>query len=143
MKKLIYMIIIEVLINMLCLQSAFAADLSVKASVNKNTAKVKISGNIFSGSGSLITVVVINPYGGLDYIDQVASKDEGHYSFLYELDENVEGTYIARVGGAEVDGTRTTTFTYTPKEKDKKDDEEVGKGKAHETKSLLLKDSAK
>ncbi|HHV98010.1 MAG TPA: hypothetical protein GXX36_00295, partial [Clostridiaceae bacterium] len=88
--------------------------IDVSASVNNITRVVTISGNISSGSGQQVTVLVVNPLGGTDYIDQTTSGENGSYRFTYVLDEDIGGVYTVTVGGTNVTAPVSTTFTYTP-----------------------------
>ena len=88
--------------------------IEVSASVNNITKLVTISGNISSGPGQQVTVLVVNPSGGTDYIDQTTSGENGSYKFTYTLDEKVGGVYTVTVGGTGVTNPASTTFTYKP-----------------------------
>ena len=95
--------------------ASYAAEsVSAAASVDNASKTVTITGNISSGQGRQVTVLVVNPSGGTDYVDQTASGANGSYRFTYVLDETAGGTYTVSVGGTGIDSPVSATFTYTP-----------------------------
>ncbi len=115
MKKIISMIITISLLLMGVTSVSYAAvSITVDANVNNNTKVVNIFGIISSGQGESVTVRVVNPSGGTDYVDQTKSSANGSYQFTYVLDENVGGTYNVYIRGTGVSSPECKTFTYTP-----------------------------
>ncbi|HHV99793.1 MAG TPA: fibronectin type III domain-containing protein, partial [Clostridiaceae bacterium] len=125
MKKIISMTVTILLLLMVATSASYADDSSfvtASASVNNANKLVTIRGIISSGSGQQVTVLVVNPSGGTDYIDQATSGANGSYEFNYTLDEDVGGVYTVTVGGTGITAKASTTFTYTPVS-DETDDE--------------------
>lgn len=116
MKKQLFLLISGFLFIMMVvsapLVSAEEASLTVSAQVNSSTKVVTISGTISSGAGQ-VSIVVKNPSGGVDYLDQASSGSGGTYVFRYTLDESKGGTYGVTVGGSGITRPVTTAFTYT------------------------------
>ena len=104
--------IVIVLLMVVTSISYASSSITVNALVNNSTGKVMIAGQISSGEGQHVTVLVINPSGGTDYIDQTTSGLNGIYQFSYILDEALEGTYTVRAGGTGIDSPKETTFKY-------------------------------
>lgn len=76
----------------------------VRYEVDSNAKKVSISGTVKSRDGGEVTILVKNPGGSVDYVGQASSGSSGSFSFVYVLDEWIEGTYSVRIGG---DGINT------------------------------------
>jgi hypothetical protein len=72
---------------------------------------VTLSGQI-SYAGAQVTVKVLNPYGGLDYVGQTASISDGSFTFEYVLDASISGEYTFMVGGDGVDQPVEDSFVY-------------------------------
>ncbi len=92
---------------------AFAAG-TVEILVNDGTGEVTIRGNIASGAGKQVTITVINPSGGYDYIDQATSGENGSFQFSYTLDETSGGVYKVSIGGSSLAEDINATFVYSP-----------------------------
>ena len=88
------------------------ASITVKATIQQETGRVTIEGVHSMGEGQEITVMVTNPKGSLDYVNQTTSQAEGIYTFSYVLPKKTEGTYGVRVGGKDVLDPVETTLTY-------------------------------
>ncbi len=119
MKKIISITLTIILLILVATSVSYAAGytyVTASAIVDNATGVVTISGNISSGPGQQVTVLVVNPSGGTDYVDQTISGANGSYQFTYKLDENIGGVYTVTVGGTGVDTPVSTTFTYKPGE---------------------------
>lgn len=115
MKKIISMLVSMLLLLVSVTTVSYAADsVSATASVNNSSKVVTIEGSISSGSGQQVTVVVVNPAKGTDYINQATSGVDGSYKFTYTLDEDVAGVYTVNLGGTGITSPVTTTFTFSP-----------------------------
>lgn len=115
MKKIISMIVSMLLLLVVVTTVSYAADsISATASVNNSSKVVTIGGSISSGAGQQVTVFVVNPAKGTDYIDQTTSGINGSFKFTYTLDENVSGVYTVNVGGTGITSLVSTTFTFSP-----------------------------
>ncbi|QCT01611.1 alpha amylase catalytic region [Paenibacillus algicola] len=88
--------------------------LSAVAQVDAASGTVRITGTVSKGAGQPVTVMVIRPSGGIDYVDQTSSSSDGQYEFQYVLEEmSPRGTYLVKVGGSGGDTLVTTEFTYS------------------------------
>ncbi|HHW00652.1 MAG TPA: hypothetical protein GXX36_14030 [Clostridiaceae bacterium] len=115
MKKVISMILTISMILILTATISYAADpITVSVSLDYNTNTVTIFGTISSGQGKQVTVIIIHPSGGIDYIEQTTSGENGYYEFKHVLNENKTGEYIVKVGGTGIDSPVSTTFTFDP-----------------------------
>lgn len=112
MKKIFGVFISLILISLISATISFAATVTLDASINNNTGKVDISGNISTGLGQEVTILVMSPSGAIDYIDQTTSDGDGSYQFAYTVDPNNKGIYQVTVGGTEVGEVSKTTFEY-------------------------------
>jgi len=92
--------------------AAAPAAITVKAEVTPSSGDVVVTGTISSGAGAAVTVQVINPSGGIDFLNQGVSGEGGHYRFSYSLNRNSEGVYQVRAGGTGIETPATTQFTY-------------------------------
>lgn len=92
-------------------EAAGIPSLSVEASVNKNK-KVTISGAITSGPGKLISVLVKNPAGKVNYAGTTVSQSGGYYSFSYKLADAINGKYTVEVGTSKLKEKSKTSFYY-------------------------------
>ncbi|RIX52121.1 hypothetical protein D3P08_14185 [Paenibacillus nanensis] len=116
MKNLIQITCFLLLVSVLLAPAAHAAEgtsLTVAAQVNHAAKEVTITGAISSGAGKQVSVVVTNPSGSVDYIDQTTSGSNGAYTFQYKLDAQERGTYTVTVGGSGVSEPAKITFNYT------------------------------
>jgi len=119
MKKITCVIVILSMLFITMPTTSFAAEpITVSVSVNNATGIVTITGKISSGQGRIVTVKVINPYGSLDYLDQITSGANGQYAFSYKLKTNITGTYTVTVGGTGITSPVSTSFTYPIPEDD-------------------------
>lgn len=115
MKKITSLFVIASLLLALVASAAYAApSITVAASVDHAAKRAYISGTLSSGQGQQVTLNVVNPSGGTDYVDQTLSGPNGSYQFPYTLDELVGGTYRVYIGGAGVPVPASTLFVYTP-----------------------------
>lgn len=89
-----------------------SATLTATTAVDSATKVVTIQGAISSGTGQQITLVVTNPAGNPDYIDQTVSGENGSFVFRYLLDESDSGTYQVLLGGTNVLEKKQLSFTY-------------------------------
>lgn len=101
------------------LVSAEGFNLTVSAQVDNSTKDVNITGTISGEADQQVSVVVLNPSGNVDFMDQVKSDSDGYFNFQYTLDESEGGTYTVKVGGSGVSNPVTTSFTYQPDKKTK------------------------
>ena len=85
----------------------------ISANLNINGNNVTITGTTGAGSDKEVTLFVQNPTGGIAYIDQVTSGDNGAFEFAFSLPEDAaEGSYTAKLGGTSVSEPRVVNFTY-------------------------------
>lgn len=115
MKNLMQITCFLLLVSVLLAPSARAAEgpsLTVAARINHAAKEVTITGAISSGAGKQVSVVVTNPSGSVDYINQTMSGSDGAYTFQYKLDAQEHGTYTVTVGGSGVSAPAKTTFSY-------------------------------
>jgi hypothetical protein len=88
--------------------------LTVEASVDTVTHIVTIQGKIVRmDSSKQIVVLVTNPNGGVDYIDQQDIASTGAYKFAYPLKDKFTGMYTVTVGTPDEANTTSTTFRYS------------------------------
>jgi len=85
---------------------------SVTASINNSTNDVSITGTISSGSGKNVTILVTDPNGIVNMINQVVSSTDGAFSLTYRITSPVVGAYAVRVSGEGIVTPINTTFTY-------------------------------
>ena|GEM_PF-3143747 len=64
--------------------------------------ELAIEGTVSSGADQQVTVLVINPLGQIDFIDQALSGQDGHYRFTYSYDTKLTGEYRIRAGGTSI-----------------------------------------
>ncbi|NLY43025.1 MAG: hypothetical protein GX066_03435, partial [Clostridiaceae bacterium] len=85
---------------------------NVTIEVDSATGKVIIEGKVSSGSGKEVTVVVIDPNGNNDYIDQTTSGEGGIFRFEFTLFNQIEGTYTVKLGAVGVAKPYEAIFKY-------------------------------
>lgn len=117
-KFLSFLVFLAVILNLSCSTSfniAFAgsSDTGQVSSVfNSLNSQVTIQGKISSGEGKWVTVIVINPNGAIDYIDQTRSRTDGSFEFSYILENRVEGRYLVKVRDTHAGETYISEFAY-------------------------------
>ncbi|MDF2923121.1 MAG: Carbohydrate-binding family 9 [Paenibacillaceae bacterium] len=115
MKKIMSLLVIASLLLALLSSAVYASpSITVAASVDQTVKRVYLSGTISSGQGQQLSLIVVNPSGGTDYMDQIISGPGGSFQFTYVLDELVGGTYSVYVGGTGITSPISTQFTYAP-----------------------------
>ncbi|NOV03915.1 cohesin domain-containing protein [Paenibacillus planticolens] len=86
------------------LQKAAAAETSdqinhVEMKVDAATQIVTFQGDISLGKGKDVTIMVTNPLGQLDYLNQTVSGSDGKFAFTYKPSSSMESTYTVKIGG--------------------------------------------
>lgn len=71
----------------------------VEATVDQTTQKVTFHGEISLGMGKDVTMIVNNPQGQLEYLNQTSSGEGGHFAFTYSPNGWLGGTYTFKIGG--------------------------------------------
>jgi ribosomal protein S20 len=71
----------------------------VETTVDQTTQKVTFQGVISLGMGKDVTMIVNNPQGQLEYLNQTSSGEGGHFAFTYSPNGWLGGTYTFKIGG--------------------------------------------
>ncbi|MBA2937541.1 FIVAR domain-containing protein [Paenibacillus sp. CGMCC 1.16610] len=71
----------------------------VETAIDQTTQKVTFHGEISLGMGKDVTMMVNNPQGQLEYLNQTSSGEGGHFSFTYSPNGWLGGTYTFKIGG--------------------------------------------
>ena len=79
-----------------------------------DTQEVTVQGIIDSNSkGDQMSIMVLDPFGSINYIDQKDVLSDGRSSFTFKMEQgNPEGDYIVRLGGTNVSRVTEGTFSY-------------------------------
>lgn len=85
---------------------------NLKTTVNGR--KVTIDGNISQQKGKDVTLRIIAPNGKLDFLDQIAAKEDGSFKFTFTLSNHAEGKYTVDLGAADLSELVKTSFEYRP-----------------------------
>lgn len=106
---LVYMVF---LINSNVLANTGLITVNASVSFDSTSRLARITGNISSGEGQLVTIRVINPNGGLSYANQITSSGNGAFDASFSVPKDLFGTYEVYIGGGYGVGLTSTTFTY-------------------------------
>lgn len=71
----------------------------VETTVDQTIQKVTFQGVISLGMGKDVTMIVNNPQGQLEYLNQTSSGEGGHFTFTYTPNGWLGGTYTFKIGG--------------------------------------------
>ncbi|MDD9269135.1 OmpL47-type beta-barrel domain-containing protein [Paenibacillus sp. GCM10023248] len=94
----------------LSLNIAAAAPATLTAELDGTSGIVTISGNTGLPGEHAVTVQVRDPLKRLAYLDQGTSHVNGEFSFYFQADLSVSGTYSVSARGDTADAISTTTF---------------------------------
>lgn len=86
------------------------AEAGITAAASAADRTITIKGSIASGEGREVTVIVTNPRGEAEYLNQMTSGEDGHYQFVFTLNSVINGVYQVRVGGTGIEEPVETTF---------------------------------
>ena len=75
---------------------------------------VTVKGNIGLKSTRFVSVMVMDPDGKLDYVNNTTSKVDGSYQFDYTLSSSTKGTYKVYVATLGIQKPVVTQFNYNP-----------------------------
>jgi hypothetical protein len=98
--------------------AAPAAQISVTASVDNATQLVTITGTVNEPGVRQMSLLVKDPSGAVDHVDQAATAADGSFTFQYTLnrDASGNGTYAVLVGGQGIVLPHEASFTFTYEE---------------------------
>ncbi len=91
-----------------------AAEPAITAQVHADAAagKVTVTGIISWGEGQKVSIIIVNPAGGIDYVDQTTSSSGGSFAFSYTPVRVLEGTYAVKIGNAVMRQAHALSFAY-------------------------------
>ena len=91
-----------------------AAEPTITAQVHADaaTGKVTVTGLISWGEGQKVSIIIVNPAGGIDYADQATSSSGGSFMFSYTPVRVLEGTYEVKIGNTVMQQAHTLSFAY-------------------------------
>ncbi len=82
--------------------------------VNLNGEVITVDGNLQTGVGKDVTILVLSPLGDIVYVDQIANDVNGLYRFDFLLPPmSMNGVYSVNVGGEDIEVPYSGEFTYT------------------------------
>lgn len=112
MKKWLLTCISVFMLITLAAPIASASTLSAVATVNGNT--IEINGTYRYGSNREVTLVVTDPLGNINYLNQATTLEGGAFHFSFSLKNNaINGIYKATVGGDGIKDTAVVDFQYS------------------------------
>lgn len=71
----------------------------VETKVDTATQVVTFQGDISLGMGKDVTIMVTNPLGQVDFLNQTVSGSDGKFTFSYAPSSSMDGTYTVKIGG--------------------------------------------
>lgn len=77
---------------------------------------VTIEGRAVDSIGKQITIKVIDPEGGIDYLNQIEVDPAGRFTLTYKLINRIEGIYRVVVGGDNIATHHECKFIYPPQQ---------------------------
>lgn len=91
-----------------------AAGPAITAQVHADaaTGKVTVTGIISWGEGQKVSIIIVNPAGGIDYADQATSSSGGSFVFSYTPVRVLEGTYAVKIGNTVMQQAHALSFAY-------------------------------
>ena len=88
-----------------------STSLTANAAINADEL-VTLSGFISSGAGQYVSVIITDPGGSTEYINEIPSASGGMFQFSYHMSNNAKGRYNVAVGALGVTPPVTTHFDY-------------------------------
>lgn len=86
--------------------------ITAQAHADAATGIVTVTGLISWGEGQKVSIIIVNPAGGIDYVDQATSGSGGSFVFSYTPVRVLEGTYAVKIGNAVMQQAHTLSFAY-------------------------------
>lgn len=85
---------------------------SINSTFDQTSKLVKVSGALSSGSGQNITIRITDPKGGINFVNQTITGENGQFSFQYILIGTNTGTYTVEINAKGMNTPTKTEFTY-------------------------------
>lgn len=91
--------------------AAEANQITVTVQQNNVQKEIIIEGQLAADSAQSVTIVIWDPKGGIVYLGQTNTDEDGAYQFNYKPQDWVAGEYAVRVGANGLDSPVTKKFT--------------------------------
>ncbi|MEF2246928.1 S-layer homology domain-containing protein [Paenibacillus sp. IITD108] len=102
-------IIICCLLFGISVAAAYGEGLQPTIQVEVTGKQVRVTGTVLS-AGKQVTLLVKNPAGQIEHINQLASSSEAAYSFQFTIADPLKGNYTAYVGSSDLEAPLELSF---------------------------------
>ncbi|MFU0800657.1 MAG: hypothetical protein ACFWUE_08375 [Xylanivirga thermophila] len=82
----------------------------VKINIDKDTGTSKVEGHTDSGNDKYVSIVVLDPNGNIDHINQTTSIQDGKFVFDFKLKTLMNGEYTIKISGTDINTPYKTTI---------------------------------
>jgi len=86
-------------------------EVKVEANIDSNKL-VTVKGIVSSGAGQQVSIIIKDPTGNIEYLNNTTSTKEGHFTFSYTMTNTIKGKYNVSIGGVGILKPVTTYFEY-------------------------------
>lgn len=82
----------------------------VKINIDKDTGTSKVEGHTDSGNDKYVSIIVLDPNGNIDHINQTTSIQDGKFVFDFKLKTLMDGEYTIKISGTDINKPYKTTI---------------------------------